>query len=31
LRDARLFFHYLNLRSEVTDHELVTDIYLPLK
>ena len=31
LRDARLFFHYLNLRSEVTDHELETDIYLPLK
>ncbi|MBI1174115.1 MAG: helix-turn-helix domain-containing protein [Sideroxydans sp.] len=31
LRDARLFFHYLNLRSEVADHELMTDIYLPLK
>lgn len=31
LRDARLFFHYLNLRSEVADHELLTDIYLPLK
>jgi AraC family transcriptional regulator len=30
LRDARLFFHYLNLRSEVADHELMTDIYLPL-
>lgn len=30
LRDARLFFHYLNLRSEVPDHELLTDIYLPL-
>jgi DNA gyrase inhibitor GyrI len=22
---------YLNLRSEVADHELVTDIYLPLR
>jgi AraC family transcriptional regulator len=31
LRDARLFFHYLNLRSEVADHELQTDIYLPLR
>lgn len=31
LRDARLFFHYINLRSEVSDHELLTDIYLPLK
>ena len=31
LRDAQLFFHYLNLRGAVTDHELVTDIYLPLK
>jgi len=31
LRDARLFFHYLNLRSEVADHELETDIYLPLR
>jgi len=31
LRDARLFFHYLNLRSQVADHELLTDIYLPLK
>lgn len=31
LRDARLFFHYLNLRSHVADHELMTDIYLPLK
>ncbi len=31
LRDARLFFHYLNLRSEVADHELLTDICLPLK
>ena len=31
LRDAHLFTHYLNLRPEVAEHELVTDIYLPLK
>lgn len=31
VRDAHLFFHYLNLRSQVADHELITDIYLPLK
>lgn len=31
LRDAHLFFHYLNLRSEVAEHELITDVYLPLK
>ncbi|WP_167632160.1 AraC family transcriptional regulator [Mariprofundus ferrooxydans] len=31
LRDAHLFFHYLNLRTEVEEHELITDIYLPLK
>lgn len=31
LRDAPLFTHYLNLRSQVRDHELITDIYLPLK
>lgn len=31
LRDAHLFTHYVNLRSEVAEHELITDIYLPLK
>jgi len=31
VRDAHLFFHYLNLRSQVAEHELITDIYLPLK
>ena len=31
LRDFPLFFHYLNLMSEVPEHELITDIYLPLK
>ncbi len=31
LRDAPLFFHYLNLRSFVPEHELITDVYLPLR
>jgi len=31
LRDAPCFFHYLNLISQVEEHELITDIYLPLK
>ena len=31
LRDFPCFFHYLNLVYEVPEHELLTDIYLPLK
>ncbi len=31
LRDFPLFFHYLNLIPDTPEHELVTDIYLPLK
>lgn len=31
LRDFPMFFHYLNLQPDVAEHELVTDIYLPLK
>lgn len=31
LRDFPLFFHYLNLIPLVQEHELVTDIYLPLQ
>lgn len=31
LRDFPLFFSYLNLVPDVAEHELVTDIYLPLK
>ena len=31
LRDFPLFFHYLNLIPETPEHDLVTDIYLPLK
>lgn len=30
LRDFPLFFHYLNLIPETPEHELITDIYLPL-
>lgn len=31
LRDYPLFFHYINLISMVPEHELVTDIHLPLR
>ncbi|ARB47337.1 AraC family transcriptional regulator [Alloalcanivorax xenomutans] len=31
LRDFPLFFHYLNLMPETPEHELVTDLYLPLR
>ncbi|MBW8365172.1 MAG: AraC family transcriptional regulator [Rhizobium sp.] len=31
LRDFPLYFHYLNLLPETPEHELVTDVYLPLK
>ncbi len=31
LRDFPLFFHYLNLIPETPEHELMTDLYLPLK
>lgn len=31
LRDFPLFFHYLNLMPDTAEHELITDIYLPLK
>lgn len=31
LRDFPLYFHYLNLMPETPEHELETDIYLPLK
>lgn len=31
LRDAPVFFHYLNLINDVPEHELETDIYLPLR
>ncbi len=31
LRDFPLFFHYLNLIPDTPEHELLTDIYLPLR
>ncbi len=31
LRDFPLFFHYLNLMPETPEHQLITDVYLPLK
>ena len=31
MRDAPVFFHYLNFVNDVPEHELQTDIYLPLK
>jgi len=30
LRDFPVFFHYLNLFPQVAEHQLITDIYLPL-
>ena len=31
LRDAPMFFHYVNFLPDVPESELITDIYLPLK
>ena len=31
LRDFPLFFHYLNLIQDTPEHELLTDVYLPIK
>lgn len=31
LRDFPVYFHYLNLKGVTPDHELLTDVYLPLK
>lgn len=31
LRDYPLFFHYVNVGPGVKEHEMITDIYLPLK
>ncbi|MDH5218387.1 MAG: AraC family transcriptional regulator [Gammaproteobacteria bacterium] len=31
LRDYPCFFHYLNLIPDVSEHETITDVYLPLK
>ena len=31
LRDFPMFFHYVNVGPAVTEQEMVTDVYLPLK
>jgi AraC family transcriptional regulator len=31
LRDFPVYFHYLNLRQNTPEHELLTDVHLPLK
>ncbi len=31
LRDFPLYFHYINLIPDTVEHELITDLYLPLK
>ncbi len=31
LRDFPIFFHYLNVGRDIPEHELITDIYLPLR
>jgi len=31
LRDFPVYFHYVNLRPDTPEHELLTDIHLPLK
>lgn len=31
LRDAPIFFHYVNVGPDVRDHEMITDVYLPLR
>ena len=30
-RDYPLFFHYVNVGPDVADHEMITDVYLPLR
>jgi AraC family transcriptional regulator len=31
LRDFPLFFHYVNVGAEIPEHEMITDVYLPLR
>ena len=31
LRDYPIFFHYVNLGPDVKEHEMITDVYLPLQ
>jgi AraC family transcriptional regulator len=30
LRDFPLFFHYINVGADIPEHEMITDVYLPL-
>jgi AraC family transcriptional regulator len=30
LRDFPVFFHYVNVGPNVKEHEMITDVYLPL-
>ena len=31
VRDFPMFFHYVNVGPQVKEHEMITDVYLPLK
>ena len=31
LGDFPIFFHYVNVGPEVKEHDMITDVYLPLK
>ncbi|MBX5462700.1 MAG: hypothetical protein IRZ28_16625 [Steroidobacteraceae bacterium] len=31
LGDFPLFFHYVNVGPDVAEHEMITDVYLPLR
>jgi AraC family transcriptional regulator len=31
LRDFPLFFHYVNVGADIPEHEMITDVYLPLR
>jgi AraC family transcriptional regulator len=31
LRDFPIYFHYVNVGADVRDHEMITDVYLPLE
>jgi AraC family transcriptional regulator len=31
LRDFPIFFHYVNVGPQVEEHEMITDVYLPLQ
>lgn len=31
LRDSPIFFHYVNVGPNVREHEMITDVYLPVR